>query len=140
MADSKVFGVKIILNDNNSPVAEDTSIGLYNVTSDIDGTSDGQLSFVEQFDAGIFTQHAAIDGEKKIGFSSAISPINLRTYTYDTDGDFTHVDTSGRSSDAYQIALDTTLTPRLVFVASGYQSTSNIMSVPSQSSGISQVQ
>ncbi len=52
-----VFGTKIILNDRSNPVAEDTDIGLYNVTSDFTANASAAQKNVvvadgTEFDAG----------------------------------------------------------------------------------------
>ena len=77
----------------------------------------GALTYVETVDTGISFTDCILDTEKKIGFASSATPNHLRTYLYDTDGDFTFVEGSGQAYTAYQMALDTTLTPRIIFTA-----------------------
>ena len=57
MADSKVFGCKILLTDNASPVTEDADIGLYNVTSDMAANANAAQADVTVDDASDFIQY-----------------------------------------------------------------------------------
>ena len=81
----------------------------------------GVLTFVEAFDAGNDTIHCVLDSDYKVGFSSIGNAFtqHLRTYNYTTDADFTFSVASAQNGVGQQIAIDTTLMPRLVFA--GYQ-------------------
>ncbi len=51
---TKIFGVKIILNDNADPVTDSSAIGLYNITSDLSGNAASGQKDVAVDDGTIF--------------------------------------------------------------------------------------
>ena len=112
------------------------------------GTSEtapsGELTFVEtQSPAGASPRCAVMDSDYLVMFLG-VSDVNtyLKTYTYIAAGNATLVDEwlgAGGAGAVYQIALDTTTSPKLVFVVTGggifslsYDSSANLTPVDSE--------
>jgi len=79
---------------------------------------DGNIVFGETI-ASPLGYGCALDSAKKIGFvgGDGVFDADFNSFTYDTDADFTYVADSTVNGLGEQIALDTTKTPPLIFVA-----------------------